>query len=125
MMPGAKHLHGTATQLETVGAGQRRRGAVLSERRLAARKTIEPYGAGRLRTRHVPVFDAGALAGAREPVVEERGVLAAVDRPEECIADGLAAERGVAVARHQEAGGATVFLNRDSRTTGARTVGRP
>src|SRR4029453_14305817 len=57
----------------------------------------------------ISVLRAEALTGRGVPVVEERGVLAPVDRPEEGVAQRLAANRGRPVHREKEAGCA-VFL---------------
>ena len=54
--------------------------------------------------RHVAIFARDCLPGLREPVMEKRGVLAAVDRPEEGVADRLSLVRRGAIARHEEAG---------------------
>ena len=68
-----------------------------------------PLRAGR---RDVSVLRADALAGRRVPVVEERGVVAPVDRPEERVAQRLPANRGRPVHREEEAGCAVLLVDR-------------
>ncbi len=52
------------------------------------------------------------MAARRVPVVEERGVLAAVDRPEEGVADRLAPQRRRAVGGDQEPGRPVLLVDR-------------
>ncbi len=68
-----------------------------------------PLRSGR---RDVPVLRARALTGLGEPVVVERRVLAATYRPEERIAQALAAHAGCRVHGDQESGRPIVLLER-------------
>ena len=60
----------------------------------------------------VAVFTAVPLRRVRKPVVQRRGVLAAVDGPEEGVVKRLAAERGRPVGRQQEPGRAVLTFGR-------------
>ncbi len=60
----------------------------------------------------VPVFAPERLTGLRVPVVQERRVLAAVDRPEEGVAERLPADGGGSIDRDQKAGRPIVVLHR-------------
>src|SRR4030095_16948082 len=73
---------------------------------------VIPEIALRLRTEHVAVLGAKAAAAGKHPVVEERGVLAAVDRPEEGVTDRRSGRERRAICRHQESGRASVLLER-------------
>src|SRR5258706_407525 len=65
---------------------ERRGDAGLGVLRLVLHEPIEPDVAGRLLPRDVAILAPLAHAGSREPVMEERRVLAAIDRPEERVA---------------------------------------
>ena len=73
---------------------------------------VEPDIPVRALAGDISVLGARALAGPGEPVVEERRVLAASDRPEERVADGLAAQSRRTVGRQQEPGRAVLVLDR-------------
>ena len=60
----------------------------------------------------IAVLAADTLTGLREPVVHQRRVLAAIDRPEEGVVKRLAAQRRGSVGGNQEAGGAVAALGR-------------
>ena len=93
-----------------LGRGHRR--AFVGVRRLVLAEVVEaqlPFRAG---GGEIAVLGADALAGLREPVVKERRVLAATDRPEEGVAQSLAADGGGAVGRDQEAGCAVLVVDR-------------
>ncbi len=60
----------------------------------------------------IAVLTAEPLACLRVVVVQERRVLAAIDRPEERVVQGLPAQRRGTVGRYQDAGCAIFFLGR-------------
>ncbi len=60
----------------------------------------------------VAVLGAVALAGLAEPVVHQRQVLAAIDGPEEGVAERAAADQRRPVDRQQEAGRAVLLVDR-------------
>ena len=84
----------------------------IHERRFFLVDHIDPGISLRPAAELVPVFAAVPLPGFREPVVQKRRVVAPPHGPEECVAEGLAANRRGAVGWNQEPGRPIVFLNR-------------
>ncbi len=95
-------------------AGRRGRRAAVRVRvlRFVLLQVVEPNLSIGSRRGDIAVLAADPGSGLREPVVEERRVLAPVDRPVEGVAQRRPADRGAPVQGHQEPRRAVLLVDR-------------